>query len=94
VRTGGINLFLIYTFGIQNAHKVETREIFQDEKYFSPNAQPPSALPVTRLTYYVTFTPQGTSCISYSQSSSLNSCAKFGIWEKSGTLPLLNTKIR
>jgi hypothetical protein len=54
-------------------HKTETCKIFQDEKYFSTNAQPPSVLPVTCVTHKVTFTSYGTSYINYWQSSLLSS---------------------
>jgi len=33
-RTDSTNLFLLHTFRNQNAHKTETCEVFQDEKYF------------------------------------------------------------
>jgi hypothetical protein len=72
-RTGSINLFLLHIFHIQNSHKAETCEVFQDEKYFSMNAQPHSTPCVTQVTHKVTFTPYVASCIDYRQISSLSS---------------------
>jgi hypothetical protein len=53
-RTDSISLFLLNTLRIQNAYTTNC-EIFQDEKYFSRNAQPPPALPAIRLTRKVAF---------------------------------------
>jgi hypothetical protein len=40
-RTDSINLFSLYTFQINNAHKAETCQVFKDRGYLSTNAQPP-----------------------------------------------------
>jgi hypothetical protein len=86
---------ILHIFRNQNAHKTETCDVCQEEIYFSTNAQPPSALPVTRVTHKVTSHPKLQAAVVIGRvhhlAETLPRCAKFVAGKKLGTPPLIST---